>query len=108
MDLVNRFDVYLVRLDPTHGSEIKKTRPCLIISADEQNEYLNTIIIAPMTTTLRNYPTRISLTFGGKSGQVALDQIRCIDKLRLTKKLGRIEQRTAQKIMEVLVEMFTL
>ena len=84
--VVNRFDVFLVNLDPTVGSEIKKTRPCLVISPDEMNRHIRTIIIAPMTTAGKDYPTRVSSTFRNKMGKVALDQIRTIDKIRLIKK----------------------
>src|SRR4030066_29299 len=91
MDMViRRFEVYLVNLDPTLGSEIQKTRPCLIISPDEMNDHINTVIIAPMTTKGRDYPTRVACQFQDKQGQVVLDQIRTIDKARLVKKLGLI------------------
>ncbi len=107
MDVVKRFDVYLVNLDPTIGAEIKKTRPSVIISPDELNKHLSTVIIAPMTTTMHTYPTRIALNFGGKEGQIALDQLRTIDKTRLVKKLGTISKAEAQKMCAVLVEMFS-
>src|SRR5665811_2458561 len=81
-------EVWLVSLDPTRGSEIMKTRPCLVVSPDEMNQHLKTVIIAPMTTAHRPYPTRIALTFQGKSGQVALDQIRAVDRARLIQRLG--------------------
>ena len=103
---VNRFDVFLVSLDPTVGSEIQKSRPCLIISPDEINHNINTVIIAPMTTHGRDYPTRISCTFQDKAGQIVLDQIRTVDKIRLVKKLGRIEKKFAVKVLSVLSEMF--
>jgi mRNA interferase MazF len=102
-----RYQVYLINLDPTIGSEIKKTRPCLIISPDEMNQHIKTVIIAPMTTKKRNYPTRISIQFQGKTGQVVLDQIRTIDKSRLYKKLGSISTTKAQQISSTLIEMFT-
>ena len=104
--VVSRFDVYMVNLDPTQGSEIQKTRPCLIISPDEMNRYIETVIVAPMTTKGRDYPTRINLTFQGKKGQIALDQIRTIDKTRLIKRLGKIDKNTAQKLLGLLSEMF--
>ena len=85
--VINRFDVYIVVLDPTLGSEIQKTRPCLIISPDEMNHHIATVIVAPMTTKGRSYPTRIACTFQGKEGQVVLDQIRTVDKSRLARKL---------------------
>lgn len=104
--VASRFDVFLVNLDPSLGHEIKKTRPCLIISPDEMNKHIETIIIAPMTTKGRSYPSRVSVNFQGKKGQIVLDQIRTIDKSRLTRKLGRIDKRTAQKVLDVPGEMF--
>ena len=104
--VVKRFEVYLVNLDPTVGSEIKKIRPCLIISPDEMNRYIATVIIAPMTTRGRDYPTRVSCKFEGKSGQVVLDQLRTVDKKRLVKKLGRIDKKTQQSVLLTLGELF--
>jgi len=104
--VVKRFDVYLVSLDPTVGSEIKKTRPCLIISPDEMNRYINTVIVAPMSTRGREYPTRVACKFQGKQGQVVLDQIRTVDKARLVRKLGRIDSQTQASVLSVLGEMF--
>lgn len=101
-----RDEVWLVALDPSKGSEIKKTRPCLVISPDEMNEPLQTALVAPMTTTLRNYPTRVNLTFQSKTGQVALDQLRAVDRQRLVKKLGAISTKTARVVSNVLIEMF--
>ena len=101
-----RDEVWLVSLDPTLGSEIKKTRPCLVVSPDEMNEHLKTVIVAPMTTTERPYPTRVGLTFQGKAGQVALDQIRAVDRDRLIQRLGTVSPKTAQTVSSVLVEMF--
>ncbi len=103
---INRFEVHLVNLDPTVGHEIKKTRPCLIISPNEINHNISTIIIAPMTTKGRNYPTRISCSFQGKNGQIVLDQIRTIDKRRLLKKLGVISKNAQTKTLNLLHEMF--
>ena len=103
---INRFDVWLVTLDPTKGSEIQKTRPCLIISPDEMNGWLRTIIAAPMTTAARSYPTRVAIRFDMKDGQIALDQLRCIDKTRLVKRLGKAPEETCQTVSETLVEMF--
>lgn len=103
---INRFDVFLVNLDPTVGHEIKKTRPCLVISPNEMNHYISTVIIAPMTTKGRNYPTRISCSFQGKKGQIVLDQIRTIDKKRLVKKLGVISGSTQLKTLALLQELF--
>ena len=104
--VVKRFDVYLVNLDPTVGSEIQKTRPCLIISPDEMNRNIRTLIIAPMTSALKNYPTRVSCTFRKKQGQTVLDQIRTIDKARLIKKLGTIDSRAQLDVISVLQRLF--
>jgi mRNA interferase MazF len=101
-----RDEVWLIHLDPSKGSEIKKTRPCLVISPDEMNEPLQTVLVAPMTTTQRNYPTRVDLAFRNKAGQVALDQLRAVDRQRLVKKLGVISTKTAHSVSSVLVEMF--
>ena len=103
---INRFEVFLVTLDPTVGHEIKKTRPCVVISPNEMNHYIGTIIVAPMTTKGRNYPTRIDCTFQGVEGQVVLDQIRTVDKARLVKKLGQLSQSSGDRILDVLTEMF--
>jgi mRNA interferase MazF len=104
--VVGRFEVYLVNLAPTTGSEIKKTRPCLIISPDEMNRHISTVIVAPMTTKGRNYPTRVSCSFQGKQGQIVLDQIRTVDKQRLVKQLGTISQFAQEKTLRILQEMF--
>ena len=101
-----RFEVHLISLDPTKGSEIRKTRPCLIISPNEMNKHIRTVIIAPMTSTVKNYPTRITTTFQGKKGQIVLDQIRTVDKSRLIKKLGSISNSAEEKVLSVLQEMF--
>ncbi len=104
--VVNRFDVFLVSLDPTAGHEIKKTRPCLVISPDEMNHNISTVIVAPMTTKGKGYPTRVSCTFQGKRGQIVLDQIRTIDKDRLVKRLGTISKGAQNKVLNILQEMF--
>ncbi|MEI7669319.1 MAG: type II toxin-antitoxin system PemK/MazF family toxin [Pseudomonadota bacterium] len=104
--MVSRFDVFLVSLDSTMGAEIQKTRPCVIISPDEINRFIDTIIIAPMTSKVRNYPTRIPLIFKEKKGQVVLDQLRTIDKIRLVTKLGQVNTVTAKAISQKLIEMF--
>lgn len=104
--VVNRFDVFLVNLDPTQGHEIKKTRPCLIISPDEMNRHIRTAIVAPMTTKGRDYPSRVPVTFQKKKGQIVLDQIRTVDRNRLVKRLGKIDKRTGQKVLDVLNEIF--
>jgi mRNA interferase MazF len=103
--VINQYDVYLVNLDPTQGSEIQKTRPCLVISPNEMNHFINTIIIAPMTTKSHNYPTRIEIDFENKNGWIVLDQIRTIDKIRLIKKMGQIDKKTIQKVKDTLREM---
>jgi mRNA interferase MazF len=104
--VVKRFDVYLCNLDPTVGREIKKTRPCLIVSPDEMNRFISTVIVAPMTTKGRAYPTRVECKFKKKRGQIVLDQIRTVDKTRLVKKLGRIEEQTRKDVLSILSEMF--
>ena len=101
-----RDEVWLVSLDPTQGSEIRKTRPCLVVSPDEVNEFLRTVIIAPLTTTERTYPTRVAITFRNRRGQVALDQIRAVDRDRLVRKLSTSPPKTALAVSAVLVEMF--
>ena len=103
---INRFEVFLINLDPTVGHEIKKTRPCLIISPNEMNHYISTVNVAPMTSKGRNYPTRISCSFQGKSGQIVLDQIRTVDSKRLVKKLGVISKNAQTKTLDLLHEMF--
>jgi len=101
-----RFEVYLVRLDPTEGREIRKTRPCMIISPDEMNRHIGTVIVAPMTTQSHAHPTRIPVRFRRRNGQIVLDQIRTVDKNRLVKRLGKIDDATAQKVLALLNEMF--
>jgi mRNA interferase MazF len=103
---VKRFEVWLVNLDPTIGSEIKKTRPCLIVSPDEMNRHINTAIVAPMTTKSRPYPTRVPCRFQGKTGQVVLDQLRTVGKARLVRRLGQIGDKIQQATLAVLAEMF--
>ena len=99
-------EVWLVVLDPTQGAEIQKTRPCLVISPNEMNQYLRTVIIAPMTTVTRPYPTRVAARFQGKRGQVALDQLRAVDRQRLVRMLGAVSANTAQEVSTTLLEMF--
>ena len=103
--VINQYEVYLVDLDPTKGSEIQKKRPCLVISPNEMNHYINTVIIAPMTTKSHNYPTRVELKFKDKQGWIVLDQIRTIDKSRLIKKMGKTEKKTILKVKNILREM---
>ena len=104
--VVERFDVFLVNLDPTIESEIRKTRPCLIISPDEINRNIRTVIIAPMTKAQRDYPTRAACVFKRKKGQIVLDQIRSIDKARLIKRIGTIDPKTQADTIVILQEMF--
>ena len=103
---INRFEVYLVNLDPTLGSEMQKKRPCLIVSPDEINHNLRTVIIAPMTTKGRAYPTRVPCRFKKKDGQVVLDQIRTVDQIRLIKRLGRLDRRASADVLDVLQQLF--
>ena len=104
--VVNSFDVFLVNLDPTIGSEIKKTRPCLIISPNEINYHISTVIVAPMTTKGQPYPTRVTCQFQGQNGQIVLDQIRTVDKTRLVKLLGQITTEEQKTVLDILAEMF--
>ena len=100
-----RFEIFLINLDPTKGSEIKKTRPCVVISPNEMH-FLSTVIIAPMTTKIKKYPTRISLKFDDKEGQIALDQLRTVDQSRLIRKLGCIDKKIQKHIIKTLLEIF--
>jgi len=104
--VARRFEVYLVNLDPTVRSEIQRSRPCLVISPDEMNTHIATVIIAPMSTKGRDYPTRVPCQFQGKDGQIVLDQIRTVDKSRLVKRLGVIGPETGKQVLDTLVEMF--
>jgi mRNA interferase MazF len=101
-----RFAVYWVSLDPTIGAEIKKTRPCVIVSPNEMNRHLSTVIIAPLTSTIRDYPMRVQVSVARKKGEVALDQLRSIDKRRLTGTLGTLSKKEAAHIISRLQEMF--
>ncbi|SDF32711.1 transcriptional modulator of MazE/toxin, MazF [Dyadobacter soli] len=105
--VIKRFEIYFASLDPTLGSEIRKTRPCLIVSPDEMNDHLNTVIIAPLTSTTRRYPTCVNCHVDGKDGQIALDQMRAIDKTRLTRKIGQLDPPTAQQVLSLLRKMFS-
>ena len=105
MELV-QYSIVLVNLDPTFGSEIQKTRPCVIVSPDEMNKYLNTIVIAPMTSNLKEYPTRIPVNLNGKKGMIAIDQIRTVDKKRIIKLLGKLNKTEIKMIKEVIKETF--
>jgi len=103
---VRRFDVFLVNLDPTVGSEIRKSRPCVVVSPDEMNRYVRTVVVAPLTTSGRPYPSRVEVRFAGKEGQVVIDQLRTIDKVRLAKRLGVLDSDEAASVLEVLKEFF--
>ena len=102
--VIKQYDVFLVSLDPTIGHEIKKSRPCVVISPDEMNKYISTVIIAPMTSQSHEYPTRIRVRFKGKSGWIVLDQLRTVDKRRLVKKLGKINIKTVTNIKTIIKE----
>ena len=103
---VRRYDVHLVDLEPTRGHEIRKTRPCVVVSPDEMNRHIRTAIVAPMTSVRRDYPTRVDVTFRRRQGQVALDQIRTVDRSRLVQHLGRLPQPQARVIADTLQRMF--
>ena len=105
MDL-KQYAIILVNLDPTIGSEIKKTRPCVIISPNEMNKHLNSIVLAPMTTNLKKYPTRVSVKHNGKKGMVAIDQIRTIDKTRIIRVFESLTQTEIEKCKEIIKETF--
>jgi mRNA interferase MazF len=100
------FEVYLVNLDPTVGAEIQKTRPCVVVSPDEMNRHIATVIIAPMTTQGKVYPTRVGCRFEGKSGLIVLDQLRTVDRTRLVKRLGTLSADEQTAVLQVLAEMF--
>ena len=104
--VVKQFDVYLIALDPTVGSETQKTRPCLVVSPDELNEHIATVIVAPMTTQGRPYPTRVACRFQGKQGQIVLDQLRTVDKARLLRRLGRSDRATQDHVLSTLAALF--
>lgn len=105
--VIERFDVWLISLDPTQGSEIAKTRPCVVVSPNAVNDRLNTVLVAPMTSTRKAYPTRVNCHFSGQDGQVALDQTRSVDKSRFVKRLGNLDEPTCQSICQTLVALFT-
>ena len=104
--VIERFNIFLVQLDPTAGAETAKTRPCVVISPDELNRAVSTVIIAPMTTTRRGWPTRVEISFQGKTGEIALDQIRAVDKSRLVKRLGKLDSKTADAVLGTLGTLF--
>jgi mRNA interferase MazF len=104
--VVKRFDVYLVNMDPTLSAEPKKTRPCVILSPDEENRFIATAIVAPITSKGHRYPTRVPCQLEGKNCQVILDQIRTVDKVRLVKRMGRLDRQTQKAVLATLAEMF--
>lgn len=104
--VIERFSIFLVKLDPTTGAETAKTRPCVVVSPDELNRAVATVIIAPMTTVRRGWPTRIEISFQGKAGEIALDQIRAVDKTRLVKRLGKLNSEMASSVLDTLGELF--
>ncbi len=103
--VINQYDVFLINLDPTLGHEIKKVRPCLVISPNEMNQSIQTVIIAPMTTKSHQYPTRIGIHFDSKDGWIVLDQIRTVDRQRLIKKIGKIREKEIEAVKKILQEM---
>lgn len=103
---MNQYDIVLVNLDPTVGSEIQKTRPCVIVSPDEINHNLQTLVVSPMTTTSRKYPTRVEVKHNGKTGWIAIDQIRTIDKVRVIKTLGTLNKSEIREVKSVIKETF--
>ncbi|GEP52833.1 mRNA interferase [Flavobacterium noncentrifugens] len=105
MDL-KQYQIVLVNLDPTIGSEMQKTRPCVVVSPNEMNEYLNTIVVAPMTSSSKNYPTRVEINHDKKKGWIVLDQIRTVDRQRIIKVLGNLTEKEYKKVKEVLRETF--
>lgn len=104
--VINQYDIVLVNLDPTLGSEMNKKRPCVIISPNEMNRNLQTTVIAPMTSSIKNYPTRVDIIFEGKNGSIVLDQIRTIDKKRIVKTLDKLSKSEFQKVKAVIKEIF--
>ena len=104
--VIDRFSIFLVQLDPAKGAETAKTRPCVIVSPDELNRSVDTVIIAPMTTVRRGWPTRVEIGFQGKTGEIALDQIRAVDKTRLIKRLGKLDSESIALVLDTLGELF--
>ena len=104
--VIHRFEVFLINLYPTIGSEIKKVRPCVVVSPDEMNRHIRTVIVAPMTTKGQPYPTRVHCRFAGKEGQIAVDQLRAVDRSRLVKRVGKIQTATQHQLLATLAELF--
>jgi len=107
MDMVKRFDVYLVNMDPEINGKARTSRPCVVVSPDEMNRYLTTVLVAPLTSKHRDFPTRIQINFKFKPGQIALEQLRVVDKKRLIKPLGRLGDKTRDDLVKILGEMFS-
>jgi len=105
--MVKQFEIYWVSLDPTQGSEINKTRPAVVITPDASNKYLNTVIIAPLTSTIKNFPMRLDIVLEGKKGQIALDQLRCVDQKRLLNKAGKLKNEESNRLQQLLKEYLT-
>jgi mRNA interferase MazF len=103
---IKQYEIFLVNLEPTIGSEIKKTRPCVVISPDEMNKHLRTVVIAPMTTSSKNYPTRVEVKHENKMGWVVLDQLRTIDKQRIIKNLGKLSKPEVKEVKSIIKETF--
>lgn len=106
MEQVNQYDIVLVNLDPTIGSEMRKTRPCVVLSPNEMNKYLNTIVVAPMTSSSKPYPTRVEVRHKGTKGWIAIDQIRTIDRTRIVKRFESLTSKEVEKVKDVMREMF--
>jgi len=100
--VINQYEIWWINLDPTVGSEIQKVRPCVVVSPDEMNHHIRTILIAPMTSTSKPYPSRVSTTFEGRVGWVVLDQIRCVDKSRLVKKASFLDSDTVTSVKSII------
>jgi mRNA interferase MazF len=106
MSAFKRFEVYQVNLDPVIGSEIAKSRPCVIVSPDEMNQHLATVIVAPLTSSVKGWPSRVTSRFGGKRGEIALDQLRAVDKRRLAKRLGELDENACAGVLTILAAIF--
>jgi mRNA interferase MazF len=106
MEQINQYDIVLVNLDPTIGSEMKKTRPCVVLSPNEMNKYLQTIVVAPMTSSSKNYPTRVSVHHNGIKGWVVIDQVRTIDRMRIVKQLASLTAKEIEQVKQIIKETF--
>jgi mRNA interferase MazF len=103
---MKRFEIWLIQFDPTKGAEVKKTRPAVIISPDVLNTFLHTVIVAPLTSTIKGYPSRMATTFDNKGGEIMLDQLRAVDKSRLKKKVGELDPDEAKAVCQLLTVLF--